>query len=96
MSRRPQQQAPVDTNQPEVPEDELLSGVGEGDEVMEEVEEQEGYSAYLTPSHWRVVVTSTHPSQHPTDRVPRSVTPQSTPVSSRHLIHQHRRHLRHP
>jgi len=51
MSRRPQQQAPVDTNQPEVPEDELLSGVGEGDEVMEEVEEQEGYSAYLTPSH---------------------------------------------
>ena len=51
MSRRPQQQAPVDTSQPEVPEDELLSGGGEGDEVMEEVEEQEGYSACLTPSH---------------------------------------------
>ena len=47
MSRRPQQQPPVDTNQPEVPEDELLSGGGEGDEVMEEVEEQEGYSASL-------------------------------------------------
>ena len=45
MSRRPQQQAPVDTNQPEVPEDELLSATGEGDEVMEEAEEQEGYSA---------------------------------------------------
>jgi casein kinase II subunit beta len=45
MSRRPQQQAPVDTNQPELPEDELLSATGEGDEVMEEAEEQEGYSA---------------------------------------------------
>ena len=48
MSRRPQQQAPVDTNQPEVPEDELLSATGEGDEVMEEAEEQEGYSACVT------------------------------------------------
>lgn len=48
MSRRPQQQAPLDTNQPEVPEDELLSATGEGDEVMEEAEEQEGYSACVT------------------------------------------------
>lgn len=45
MSRRPQQQSPLDTSQPEVPEDELLSATGEGDEVMEEAEEQEGYSA---------------------------------------------------
>ncbi|KAI0251289.1 casein kinase II regulatory subunit-domain-containing protein [Lactifluus subvellereus] len=45
MSRRPQQQAPIDTNQPEVPEDELLSATGEGDEVMEEAEEQEGYTS---------------------------------------------------
>ncbi|KAH8976627.1 casein kinase II regulatory subunit-domain-containing protein [Lactarius hatsudake] len=45
MSRRSQQQAPVDTNQPEVPEDELLSATGEGDEVMEEAEEQEGYTS---------------------------------------------------
>jgi casein kinase II subunit beta len=37
----------MDTSQPEVPEDELLSATGEGDEVMEEVEEQEGYSACL-------------------------------------------------
>jgi len=51
MSRRAQQQAPVDTSQPEVPEDELLSATGEGDEVMEEVEEQEGYSACLTLAH---------------------------------------------
>lgn len=45
MSRRPQLQSPLDTSQPEVPEDELLSATGEGDEVMEEAEEQEGYSA---------------------------------------------------
>ena len=37
----------MDTSQPEVPEDELLSATGEGDEVMEEVEEQEGYSSCL-------------------------------------------------
>ena len=50
MSRRPQHQPPLDTTQPEVPEDELLSATGEGDEVMEEVEEQEGYSACQTLS----------------------------------------------
>ena len=38
----------MDTNQPEVPEDELLSATGEGDEVMEEAEEQEGYSTCVT------------------------------------------------
>ncbi len=48
MSRRPQHQPPLDTSQPEVPEDELLSATGEGDEVMEEAEEQEGYSACTT------------------------------------------------
>lgn len=51
MSRRPQQQSPLDTSQPEVPEDELLSATGEGDEVMEEAEEQEGYSACTTLSY---------------------------------------------
>lgn len=61
MSRRPQQQAPVDTSQPEVPEDELLSATGEGDEVMEEAEEQEGYSACVTLSHWRTIFTSCLP-----------------------------------
>ena len=50
MSRRPQHQPPLDTTQPEVPEDELLSATGEGDEVMEEAEEQEGYSACQTLS----------------------------------------------
>lgn len=49
MSRRPQHQPPLDTSQPEVPEDELLSATGEGDEVMEEAEEQEGYSACQNP-----------------------------------------------
>ena len=49
MSRRPQHQPPLDTTQPEVPEDELLSATGEGDEVMEEAEEQEGYSACVKP-----------------------------------------------
>ena len=48
MSRRPQHQPSLDTSQPEVPEDELLSATGEGDEVMEEAEEQEGYSACQT------------------------------------------------
>ncbi len=96
MSRRSQQQASVDTSQPEVPEDELLSATGEGDEVMEEVEEQEGYSACLTPSHYRTVFTPSLPSIHPTDRASRSVTPRLTPASSRRLTNQHRRHLRHP
>ena len=68
MSRRPQQQTPLDTNQPEIPEDELLSATGEGDEVMEEAEEQEGYSACVTLSHWRSVFMSSLPS-HPTDHM---------------------------
>jgi len=58
MSRRPQQQSSIDTSQPEVPEDEILSAVGEGDEVMEEAEEQEGYSACPTLSHYSTVFTS--------------------------------------
>jgi casein kinase II subunit beta len=49
MSRRPQHQPSLDTSQPDVPEDELLSATGEGDEVMEEAEEQEGYSACQNP-----------------------------------------------
>ena len=45
MSRRPQQ-PPIDTTQPEVEEEEALSGAEEGDEVMEDAQEQEdGYSA---------------------------------------------------
>lgn len=76
MSRRPQQQPPVDTNQPEIPEDELLSAAGEGDEVMEEAEEQEGYSACVTLSHWRSVFMSSLPSLHPTGYMTYYVTIQ--------------------
>jgi len=36
----------MDSSQPEMQEDEVVSGTGEGDDVMEEVEEQEGYSAW--------------------------------------------------
>jgi casein kinase II subunit beta len=43
MSRLPQV---MDASQAELEEEEAISGVGEGDEIMEEVEEQEGYSAY--------------------------------------------------
>lgn len=49
MSRRSQQQ-PMETNHPDLQDDDILSGPGEGDEVMEEVEEQEGYSACSTAS----------------------------------------------
>ncbi|KAJ3553001.1 hypothetical protein NM688_g3853 [Phlebia brevispora] len=45
MSRRPQQ-PPIETTQPEVEEEEAISGVEEGDEVMEDVQDQEdGYSS---------------------------------------------------
>jgi casein kinase II subunit beta len=41
----------VDASQAELEEDEAVSGTGEGDEVMEEAEEQEGYSTfYITCS----------------------------------------------
>lgn len=43
---RPPQSASVDASQAELEEEEAISGTGEGDEVMEEVEEQEGYSTY--------------------------------------------------
>lgn len=42
MSRRPQQ-PPIDTTQPDVEEEEALSGAEEGDEVMEDAQE-DGYS----------------------------------------------------
>jgi hypothetical protein len=41
---RPPQSAVVDASQEQLEEEEAVSGTGEGDEVMEEVEEQEGYS----------------------------------------------------
>ena len=41
---RPPQPAPVEASQGEQEEEGVISGTGEGDEVMEEVEEQEGYS----------------------------------------------------
>ncbi|KAF7789490.1 hypothetical protein EIP86_000436 [Pleurotus ostreatoroseus] len=45
MSRRPQQ-PPIETAQPEVEEEEALSGVEEGDEVMEDVQDaDDGYSS---------------------------------------------------
>ncbi|TFY83962.1 hypothetical protein EWM64_g64 [Hericium alpestre] len=43
MSRRSQPTV-MDASQVEVPEDDALSGAAEGDEAMQEVEEQEGYS----------------------------------------------------
>lgn len=47
MSRPPlAQSASLDASQAELEEEEAISGTGEGDEVMEEAEEQEGYSAY--------------------------------------------------
>jgi hypothetical protein len=79
MSRRPQHQPPLDTSQPEVPEDELLSATGEGDEVMEEAEEQEGYSACQTLSHQRTLIMSTIPPLHPTGHALRSVAPRLMP-----------------
>lgn len=41
---RPPQSASVDASQAELEDEEAISGTGEGDEVMEEAEEQEGYS----------------------------------------------------
>ncbi|KAF7977430.1 hypothetical protein HWV62_3582 [Athelia sp. TMB] len=42
---RPPQSTTLDTSQAELEEDEAISGTGEGDEVMEEAEEQEGYTS---------------------------------------------------
>jgi uncharacterized protein (DUF1786 family) len=44
MSRQPSHSL-ADVAQGELEEEEVVSGTGEGAEVMEEVEEQEGYSA---------------------------------------------------
>jgi hypothetical protein len=41
---RPPQSAVVDASQAQLEEEEVVSGTAEGDEVMEEAEEQEGYS----------------------------------------------------
>ena len=43
---RPPPSTSLDASQAELEEEEVISGTGEGDEVMEEPEEQEGYSAY--------------------------------------------------
>jgi hypothetical protein len=48
MSRQPAT-AQMGPNQAEPEEEEVISGAGEGDEIMEEAEEQEGYSAYSCP-----------------------------------------------
>jgi hypothetical protein len=48
MSRPPQA---MDTSQAELEEEEAISGTGEGDEIMEEAEEQEGYSRYPIQLH---------------------------------------------
>jgi hypothetical protein len=85
MSRRPLQQPPLDTIQPEVPEDELLSATGEGDEVMEEAEEQEGYSACVTLSHYRALFTSSIPFLHPTGHTSWSLASRLMPSSLRRL-----------
>lgn len=95
MSRRPQHQPPLDTTQPEVPEDELLSATGEGDEVMEEAEEQEGYSACQTLS----LLTYSNHVHHPSPlsyRSSRSFEPRLMPSRSCRLTHQRRRRPRHP
>ena len=51
---RPPQSAVVDVSQAQLEEEEVVSGTAEGDEAMEEVEEQEGYSksscTYSQPS----------------------------------------------
>jgi len=51
---RPPQLAVVDASQAQLEEEEAVSGTAEGDEVMEEVQEQEGYSksscTYSQPS----------------------------------------------
>jgi casein kinase II subunit beta len=86
MSRRPQHQPPIDTTQPEVPEDELLSATGEGDEVMEEAEEQEGYSACQTLSHKTYSNHVRYPSPlsyRPCVTIPRTPT-DAFPIASSH------------
>lgn len=46
MSRRQQQQPPLDATQPELEDEEVISGTG-GDEAMEDVQDQEeGYSEF--------------------------------------------------
>jgi hypothetical protein len=46
---RPSQPMSIETNRGDLEEEEAISGAGEGDEVMEEVEEQEeGYSTSLS------------------------------------------------
>ncbi|KAH8105893.1 casein kinase II regulatory subunit-domain-containing protein [Cristinia sonorae] len=46
MSRLSSQPPPADTSQAELEEDEIISGTGEGDEVMEDAQDQEeGYSS---------------------------------------------------
>jgi casein kinase II subunit beta len=48
MSRQPQPTSMHETGQGDLEESEVISGTGEGDEIMEEVEEQEeGYSTWL-------------------------------------------------
>ena len=94
MSRRPQQQAPIDTNQPEVPEDELLSATGEGDEVMEEAEEQEGYSACVSLFPLALV----HSSRIPLPLVLKTMRCNLSQPNDITIVasHQHRRHLHLP
>ena len=44
------QKASSDDPQQGIEDEEIVSGAGEGDEIMEEAEEQEdGYSTYLSP-----------------------------------------------
>jgi hypothetical protein len=71
MSRPPQSTA-VDANQAELEEEETISGAGEGDEVMEGVEQQEGYSKPLPIHSQRILRISSllqsfqrHQHRHP-------------------------------
>jgi hypothetical protein len=43
---RPAKGAQMDPAQASLEDEDAISGVEEGDEIMEEVEEQEGYSAW--------------------------------------------------
>jgi hypothetical protein len=63
---RPPQSAAVDASQAELEEEEAISGTGEGDEVMEEAEEQEGYSKSYSIYSQRI---SSFPPLHPRFRV---------------------------
>lgn len=66
MSRPPQA---MDTSQAELEEEEAISGTGEGDEIMEEAEEQEGYSGYpilqTRPSYYIALAPTFWPSKFP-------------------------------